>query len=147
YRHSASGGQTDRQGQPGSGSPAPTAEPSAGQPTKCRTQKPVRHFSPDPLQHQHPVQFHHSQDPRLPDRRKHPPFVLPGSSLTHRPTTVVVISSMAHGVSPPWSWSAWWAASSGPPPIIVSIGSPPEVTTGPGAPRPGLGKAMLSQVV
>jgi hypothetical protein len=34
--------------------PAPTPEPSAGKPTKCRYQKPTRHFSPDPLHDQLP---------------------------------------------------------------------------------------------
>jgi hypothetical protein len=35
--------------------PAPTAAPSAGKRTKCRTQKPIRHFSTDPRQHQCPA--------------------------------------------------------------------------------------------
>jgi hypothetical protein len=30
-------------------------------PTKCRTQKPIRHMSPDPLQHRRQVQSRHSQ--------------------------------------------------------------------------------------
>jgi hypothetical protein len=68
--------------------PAPTAAPSAGKRTKWRTQKPIRHFSTDPLQHQHPCSPATHNDPRRPDQRKLPRFVLPGSSLTDRPLRV-----------------------------------------------------------